>query len=69
MSDFNLEFQNFIDNRLNDIIDDLKKKNTEYADCREYIKEHCDRVQSIIENLPEVDREFMRTYGSKHFGW
>ena len=66
MSDFSLDFQNFIDNRLNDTIDDLKEKSPEYASCRDYIKENCARVKSIIENLPEVDREFIYTYESKY---
>lgn len=67
MSDFSLDFQNIIDNRLNDVIDDLKEENLEYASCRAYIKENYNRVKSIIENLPEVDREFMHTYKSHHF--
>ena len=67
MNDFSFDFQNFIDNKLNYIINNLKEKNPEYTSCREYIKENFYRVQSIIENLPEVGRKFMRTYGAKHF--
>ena len=67
MNDFSFDFQNFIDERLNDIIYDLKEQSPKYAACRNYIKENCDRFKSIIENLPDEDREFMYTYEAKYF--
>ena len=67
MSDFTTEFQGFIDDRLNDIIDDLKENNQEYAGYRMYLKENCIKVRDIIDKLPKEEREFMNEYESNYF--
>ena len=67
MIDFNTEFQSFIDDMLNDIIDDLKEKNLEYAGYRMYLKENSAKVRKIIDKLPDNERKFMNEYESNSF--
>ena len=67
MSDFTTEFQGFIDDMLNDIIDDLKENNQEYAGYRMYLKENCAEIRDIIDKLPEEERNLMNEYESNYF--
>ena len=67
MIDFNTEFQNFIDDMLNEIIVDLKEKNLEYAGYRMYLKENCAKVREIMDNLPEDEKKIMDEYETNSF--
>lgn len=67
MIDFSVYFQSFLEDRLNDIIDDLKEKKSEYAACRKYLKDNCDKVKKILEKLPEADKKFILKYESEYF--
>ena len=67
MSDFTTEFQGFIDDMLNDIIDDLKENNQDYAGYRMYLKENCAKFRDIIDRLPEEERNLMNEYESNYF--
>ena len=67
MSDFSLKFQGFIDDMLNDIIDDLKENNQDYAGYRKYLKENCVKVRDIIDKLPKEERELVNEYESNYF--
>ncbi len=64
MSDFNIEFENFINYTLNDAIEVLTKKNSEYAEWKERFQENGAKVREIIDKLPEDEKEIMNTYES-----
>jgi len=67
MIDFSVEFQNFIDDMLSNIIDDLNEKNLEYAGYKMYLKENYEKVREIINTLPKDEKKFMNEYESNFF--
>ncbi len=67
MRDFTTEFQNFIDDMLNDVIIDLKENNPEYAKCKMYIQENGDKVRAIIDGLPKDKRKLLNKYEANDF--
>ena len=49
---------------LNDVIEVLMKKNSEYAEYRERFQEYGAKVREIIDELPEDEKKIMNTYES-----
>ena len=67
MRDFITEFQNFIDDMLNDAIIDLKKNNPEYAKCKKFVQENDDKVRATIDGLPKDKRKLINKYEANEF--
>lgn len=60
--DFTIEFQKFIEDRLEEIIEEITEKDADYARYRTYLKENHEKAKGIIFNLPKEDMIFMNEY-------
>ena len=67
MNNFSEEFQGFIDDMLNDIIEDLREKNLEYSGYIKYLKENSDKINKTINKLSEAERKLINEYESNYF--
>ena len=62
MIDFSAEFQKFIEDRIEEIIDEITEKDADYARYRMYLEENYEKAKEIIFNLPTEDMVLMNEY-------
>ena len=62
MSDFELDVQDFMDGRLDDVISDLEKKNPEYKECKKDEKKSVDQFGEVIDRMPKEDQDFIKKH-------
>ncbi len=62
MSDFELDVQDFMDGRLDDVISDLEKKNPEYKECKKDEKKSVDKFSEVIDRIPKEDQDFIKKH-------
>ncbi len=62
MSDFELDVQDFMDGRLDDVISDLEKKNPEYKECKKDEKKSVDKFSEVIDRMPKEDQDFIKKH-------
>ncbi|MEI3542115.1 MAG: hypothetical protein V8P98_04845 [Acutalibacteraceae bacterium] len=62
MSDFELDVQDFMDGRLDDVISDLEKKNPEYKECKKDEKKSVDKFGEVIDRMPKEDQDFIKKH-------
>ena len=62
MSDFELDVQDFMDGRLDDVISDLEKKNPEYKACKKDERDKVDKFNEVVDRMPKEDRDFIKKH-------
>ncbi len=60
MSDFELDVQDFMDGRLDDVISDLEKKNPEYKACKKDERDNANKFDEVVDRMPKEDRDFKK---------
>ena len=67
MFDFSIEFKRFIENKIEEIIDDIERKNLKYAKYKRYSIENSKKYREVINKLPEEEREFINEYNNNSY--
>lgn len=50
-----------MDDRLEDVISDLEKKNTEYKACKKDDRDNVDKFNEVVDRMPKEDRDFIKS--------
>jgi len=66
MFDFSIEFKKFIENKIEEMIDDIERKNLEYAKYRRYSTKNYEKFVEAISKLPEEERNFINEYNNSY---
>ena len=67
MFDSSIEFKIFIEKKIEEILDDIERKNLEYAKYRRYSIENCKKFVEVINKLPEEERNFINEYNNNSY--
>jgi len=67
MIDFSAEFQKFIEDRIEEIIDEITEKNIDYARDMAYLEKNCEKFEKIINKLPDRERDFINEYENNSY--
>ena len=67
MFDFTFEIRKFIENMFEEIIEEMVKKNADYARDMAYLEENCEKFEKIINNLPDRERDFINEYENNSY--
>ena len=67
MFDFSIEFKKFIENKIEEMIDDIERKNLEYAKYRRYSIKNYEKFVEAISKLPEEERNFINEYNNNSY--
>ena len=67
MFDSSIEFQRFMEIKIEKILDDIERKNLEYARYRMYSDKNCEKYVEIVSRLPEKERDFINEYGNNSY--
>ena len=67
MFDFTFEIRKFIENMFEKIIEEMIKKNTDYARNMAYLEENCEKFEKIINKLPDRERDFINEYENNSY--
>lgn len=62
MPDFELDVQDLMDGRLDDVISDLEKKNRVYEMCKNDEQDNLDKFNGVVDGVPKEDRDFIKKH-------
>ena len=67
MFNSSIEFQRFMENKIEEILDDIERKNLEYEKYIRYSIENCEKFVEVINKLPEEERNFINEYNNNSY--